>query len=414
VSATAPQYDDKIGATCFARGRRDARTLKTQLALCFGAIAAVVLLAEVGLRFVSPIPIHDLLPFPYNEDRVQQIVDGNTYLRFDQHLGWAPAPSFVRRSSGQVFRTNSIGMRAEREYPWDAPAGVSRIAAFGDSFTYCTEVTQTACWVPQLESAWPNTEILNYGVPGYGPDQAWLRYQRDGQAYQPCAVLIGYFVEDIDRVVSRFRPFTSPDDSVIMSKPRFLLDGDGLALLPSGVTTPSQVEDVAWVEQTLGAHDAWFFPGTFVESPFDRSRLIRLARTAAYRHARAALERDTDSYPLYDDQQEAYQVTGRILIEFAEQVRAAGATPVVIVFPGERDIVGYQRGVRVYDRLLSWLAEEDVPTVDLMDVLSGELEHQSIGELFGEGRHYSASGNAVVARALAKTLPSLTGSTCAE
>src|SRR5215212_4170104 len=388
--------------------------LKARLALCVGMLVAVVLLIEAGLRFAPPISTDTLLPFPSNSGRVEQIVAGDTYLRFDGYLGWVPAPNFVRRSSGQVFRTNSVGMRAEREYPFAAPAGVARIAAFGDSFTYCAEVTQAACWVPQLESAWPGTEILNYGVPGYGPDQAWLRYQRDGRPYEPCAVLSGYFVEDIDRVVNPFRPFVSPDDSVIMSKPRFLLDGDGLALLPNAVTLPSQVEDAAWVEETLGPHDAWYFPGTFVEDPFDGSRIVRHARTAAYQRARASLVRADHRYPLYDEGQEAYQVTGRILIQFAEQVRGDGAMPVVIVLPGERDLRGYRDGIRVYDRLLAWLSEAGVTTIDLMDVLAQEQDHRDVRELFADGRHYSATGNAVVARSLAERLPSLVGSTCHE
>src|SRR5215208_4377511 len=248
--------------------------LKARLALCVGMLVAVVLLIEAGLRFAPPIPTDTLLPFPSNSDRVEQIVAGDTYLRFDGYLGWAPAPNFVRRSSGQVFRTNSVGMRAEREYPFDAPAGVARIAAFGDSFTYCAEVTQDACWVPQLESAWPGTEILNYGVIGYGPDQAWLRYQRDGRSYSPCAVLIGYFVEDIDRVVNRFRPFIDPNDSVVLSKPRFLLDGEGLKLLPNPTTDPRQLGDPGYVERVLGPHDAWFFPGTFTGDPFDNLGLV--------------------------------------------------------------------------------------------------------------------------------------------
>lgn len=386
--------------------------LKQRLTLSVGTVVAFVLLVEVGLRFASPIPPEDLLPFHYDQDRIERIVDNDTYLRFDRDLGWAPAPNFVRRSSGQVFRTNSLGMRAERDYPRDVPAGIVRIAAFGDSFTYCAEVTQAACWVSQLESAWPGSEVLNYGVPGYGPDQAWLRYQRDGRPYRPCGVLIGYFVEDIDRVVNRFRPFISPDDSVMMSKPRFLLDGDGLALLPNAATRPSQVEDATWVEGTLGPHDAWYFPGTFVTSPFDRSSIVRHARTAAYQRARASLVRSDRRYPLYDEHQEAYQVTGRILIEFARQVQEDGATPVVVVLPGERDLRAYRDGVRVYDRLLAWLSAAGVTTIDLMDVLAQEQAHRDVSGLFADGRHYSAAGNAVVASHLAKTLLPVVAGTC--
>jgi hypothetical protein len=388
--------------------------LKLRLALCIATIVVAALLIEVGLRFASPIPESDLLPLAYDADRVEQIASNDTYIRFDQLLGWAPAPSFVRRSGGQTFRTNSVGMRADQEYPLDTRAGLKRLAAFGDSFTYCAEVTQDACWVPQTEKRWPDTEILNYGVPGYGPDQAWLRYQRDGRQYHPCGVLIGYFAEDIDRVVNRFRPFLSPGDSVMMGKPRFLLDGAGLTLLPNPVTDPVQLEDSQWVEQNLGPHDAWYFPGTFIAGPFDSSWLVRLARTAAYQRARSSLLRDDQRYPLYDPDQEAYTVTERILSGFAQQVRDDGATPIIVILPGQRDLEEYAAGVTSYGGLISQLSDEGNTVVDLTDVLAQDQKDNDITTLFAEGRHYSKRGNGIVAQYLSETLPPLVAPTCRD
>lgn len=140
------------------------------------------------------------------------------------------------------------------------------------------------------------------------------------------------------RVVNRFRPFMYPDDSVVMSKPRFLLDGDGLALLPNPTSDPLALGDPRVVEQTLSEHDAWYFPGTFADSPLNRSMLVRIARTAAYQESRLALVRNEHGYPPYDQQGEAYQITGRILTQFAAQVRDDGATPVAVIYPGERDL----------------------------------------------------------------------------
>jgi len=71
-------------------------------------------------------------------------------------------------------------------------------------------VAYADCWTSGLEHAWPGSEVLNFGAPDYGHDQAWLRYERDGRAYRPCVVLMGYMVDSISRVVSRFRPFQSP------------------------------------------------------------------------------------------------------------------------------------------------------------------------------------------------------------
>jgi hypothetical protein len=172
------------------------------IAVCCSVILAIVL-AEVALRLWSPIPTERLLPFTYHVERVRRIAAGDVSLGFDPYLGWAPTPDRVRREDGIVYLNNRRGLRADREYDEAPPVGVRRIAAFGDSFTYCAEVTQDDCWAARLARDLPTTEVLNFGVIGYGPDQAWLRYQRDGRPYSSCAVLIGYFSEDIDRVVNR-------------------------------------------------------------------------------------------------------------------------------------------------------------------------------------------------------------------
>jgi hypothetical protein len=364
------------------------------------------------LRAFSPIPSNRLLPFTYNDDRVDRIIAEETYVGFDKDLGWTHAPKRERRSAGQVFRTNSKGMRADREYTTETRPGVSRLAAFGDSFTHCSEVTQRDCWAVLLEHALPGTEVLSFGVSAYGPDQAWLRYQRDGRPYRPCGVLIGYYVGDIDRVVNRFRPFLLPDDGIVMSKPRFLLDGDGLKLLPNPATKPKQFSDPLWVEQTLGQHDAWYFPGTFIAGPLDGSWVVRLARTAAYRQARAPLLRDERSYPLYGEDREAYQITGRILIQFAEQVRSEGATPTVVVFPGRQDLLASLTGSKPHDRLVSWLTGAGIPTVDMTESILVEAQRIGFDPLFAAHGHYTDIGNRIVAGKLAHELPEIMSATC--
>jgi hypothetical protein len=252
---------------------------------------------------------------------------------------------------------------------------------------------------------------MNFGVSGYGPDQAWLRYQRDGQPFHPCAVLIGYYVEDIDRVVNRFRAFIDPNESVVLSKPRYLLDGDGLALLPNPTTDPMELADPRYVEAAFGAHDAWYFPGMYVSRPFDDLALVRLARTAAFRQSRVAMARTYDRYPFYDEQGEAFQVAGRVLIQFAEQVRAIGASPVVIVFPGWRDLISVQQGGPVYASFVNWLGQAGVPTIDLTGLIAEQVEQRGLDAVF-ETTHYSSSSNRVIAQTLARTLPALTSRTC--
>ena len=385
------------------------RSARIVLLLC--SILVCVAMAELLVRFAAPINESDLLPYSYNGYRVRQIAAGDTYLTFDADLGWNLTPSRTRRADGAVFRINSQSIRSDREYPLAGPPGIRRLTAFGDSFTHCSETTQVDCWAVQLEGAMPGTEVLNFGVPGFGPDQAWLRYQRDGRKFGGCAVLIGYFVGDIERVINRFRPFIHPDDSVVLGKPRYLLDGDSLTLLPNAVTDPNVLRDPAWAEQNLAQNDSWFYPGTFVRGPLDRSWLVRLARTAAYKRARQPLQRTLTGYPLYDENQEAYQVTRRILLKFTEDVRASGAAPVVIMMPGRLDLDLAMSGTPPYAGLVEQLRAAGAPTIDLTAPLLDELQRRSMDELF-EDTHYSKRGNAVVAQALARELPPLIQPTC--
>ncbi len=238
-----------------------------------GLVVALVL-GEVGIRVARPIHSEDLLPLPYQHEVLRRIAAGDAYLRFDTELDWTLATAPERREGGVRYGTNAAGLRANREYSVDPPPGVRRLAAFGDSFTHCDDVDLSGCWTFGLEQAWAGREVLNFGAPGYGPDQAWLRYGRDGRAYRPCAVLIGYMVENVNRVVNRFGPFYTPWSAFPLSKPRFLIEGDGLTLLPSPATTPELLDDPRCVEETLGPYDHWYFPGLFVANPLDVSHVV--------------------------------------------------------------------------------------------------------------------------------------------
>lgn len=370
-------------------------------------------LAELWLRLAPPIPPQFMLPLPYKHEDLQRIAREETYIRFDATLGWVPTPNSIHEGGGITYRTNRAGLRAEREYSLQPRPERRRLAAFGDSFTYCEEVELADCWTSQLERQWAGSEVLNFGVPGYGPDQAWLRYQSEGSAYQPCAVLIGHLIENINRVVNRFRPFYEPAGGLVLSKPRYLLVGGDLELLPNPVADPEDLDDPLWVEETLGPYDDWYFPGLFVANPLDRFRFVRLSRTVTARRPDYEFTRDWAAQiaQAYRGQGEAFQVTGRVLLEFAREVSRDGATPVVVIFGSEMEIRALrEKGEKVYAPLLEWLAREGVATIDLTDELAEQTRRTSLSRVVGN--HYTPLGNRVVASTLARRLPELVGGTC--
>lgn len=389
------------------------RAVLLRLGAILVGFAISAALAEAGLRLAGTAVAQPRLPLEYDQAAIEQLAAGQAYVVFDAELGWTTTPGANRFGGDVRYRHNGDGLRAERDYPRTPPANVRRLSAYGDSFTYCEEVEIDDCWTSRLEEMLDRSEVLNFGVPGYAPDQAWLRYQRDGRSWQPCAVLIGPMVENINRVTNRFRPFYYPETGIPLAKPRYVLDGDRPRLLPSPVREPDELKNPSWVEANLGPDDSWYFPGTFVANPLDRFELIRLARTARYRQGRQDGIDWTPGWAerAYRPGEEAFAVLAEILVSFAAQVQADGATPVVLIFPWKGEITAERdRESKPHAPLVQLLRARGVATIDLTDALGEQARRSSLGNLVVE--HYRPLGNTVVARTLDRELPRLTAATC--
>ena len=141
----------------------------------------------------------------------------------------------VHKKNGtkKLYRANSSGIRGDKEYTLVPPPGVRRILTFGDSYTHCDGVLNHETWQAIMESYDSNMEVINFGVGGYGTDQAYLRYLEEGRQYQSHIVLIGFMTENIKRNVNRYRPFYFPPTSMPLAKPRFIIKNGKLSLIPN-------------------------------------------------------------------------------------------------------------------------------------------------------------------------------------
>ena len=116
-------------------------------------------------------------------DRIGSLLDSSHHgsLALDSLLGWRYRPGY----SSETDHLNAQGLRARREYAPIPATGTWRVAAFGDSFVYGNEVRDEDTWCALLEAGAGDLEVLNYGVGGYGLDQAFLRFQSEGMALRP-------------------------------------------------------------------------------------------------------------------------------------------------------------------------------------------------------------------------------------
>ena len=116
-----------------------------------------------------------------------------------------------------------------------------RIALIGDSHAFSFEVPFEDSWGYHLQRLLGDgTQVLNFGVDGYGIDQAYLRYQRDVRPWKPKVVVIGFAGHDLWRALAVY-PFVSFRWPGYLVKPRFAIEKEGLKLLNAPLPTPAEI-----------------------------------------------------------------------------------------------------------------------------------------------------------------------------
>ena len=122
--------------------------------------------------------------------------------RFLAQLGLAPAHPAPADAGGAIYQSSAEGLRSPRAgLSFAAMPAKRRIAVVGDSFTFGLEVRYEDTWPHQLDARSVGFQVLNFGVDGYGVDQACLRYRRDGLAWRPEIVVLGVIDDDFRRTM---------------------------------------------------------------------------------------------------------------------------------------------------------------------------------------------------------------------
>ena len=273
--------------------------------------------------------------------------------------GWAVQPGVHAMPvfSHKILNTNSRGLRGEREYEYQKPAGTRRILAVGDSFTFGDQVSDNETYVSLVEQLLPQTEVLNLGVHGYGHDQMLIYLREEGLRYRPDIVLIGFLRTDMLRNLVRFRDF---------AKPQFTLTNGQLALLNSPVPRPESV----------------------LNAEFSRLKGLDLL-AITYARARSLLGLRY---------REAEELTVSILDEMLRSIRAAGATPIFAFFPERPDVTLAPEDKSPGESfLLAFCATRGVRCLSMRPAFHAETDR--LESLF-TGSHWSAAGHQIAAQQL--------------
>ena len=324
--------------------------------------------------------------------------------RIGEFTDWDPILGWVNSS-----KRNSAGMRDNREYARVPSGHTIRISAFGDSFTYGSDVKLADTWEKQLMVIDPSLEILNYGVGAYGLDQAYLRYLKVGTEYNPQIVFIGFMSENIARSVNVFRAFyTRWYRDVIFTKPRFKVKDGQFILLRNPLSTFEDYEyflkNESEVLSKLGEND-YHYQTKYNRGPLDFLPSVRLLKILNHTIRTRITDPIFNLKGMYNANSEAYLVTVKTFDAFYRKVLENGALPVIIIFP---DISDQRRSrnneKRRYTPLITYLQAKRYYYIDTLDALEPYESRLSVDDLVENWGHYSPLGNRIIARYIYRNL----------
>lgn len=321
-----------------------------------------------------------------NADSANYISDAST--------GWTFRPNAIL-FDGRLT-TNSIGIRSAREYT-EAPASDTiRIAAFGDSFTANPDVEDDEVWTQVLESELADrrirAEVLNFGVGGYGMDQAFLRWQHVGKSLSADIVIFGFQPENLHRNVSVFRPIYARYTGIPLSKPRYALQGDELELINYPALPPDDLMPVYedFERHPLSAYEFYYSGAGPIPDWWPFPRLTNLIYQA--------IAKPTEPVDGLGPDSERGQLGKAIVDAFAEDVAQSDASFFVAHLPVQSDLASHHNGGRPpYTFLLKYIEDTYfyLPVEDLLG--SQYIEPRYWG---GTG-HYGPEINQIIGEALA-------------
>jgi len=343
------------------------------LALLEGAASLIVFAWDLA-RHAEP-------PFP---ERVHTV--------YDPLLGWVnskglQAPDLY--GPGRSFTSNSLGLRGAREYVRAVPQGKRRAICSGDSFTLGYGVGDEHAWPRLLELRDPALEAVNMGQGGYGLDQSYLWYLRDGRELEHDLQLLAFIADDFERMrAPRFRGYGKPM-LVLAEDVDRRAEGDpaGEGLATVGVPVPASSFRHPWLTQ-------------------NRDLISRLRTLQLLGRARRKLGGDATVSGVLA-QETAQEIAARLFLDLA-RVNAEKESRLVLVLLPNKDPLAPDR----LSRLAGWMQAaverargQGVPFIDL----SADFEALPAAErerlfippgmipLPGAAGHYSEAGNAFVA-----------------
>ena len=324
------------------------------LKLMFSILLTVVLL-ETATRLVAPEERFELIPNTFDP------VCGIRHV--SNARGFVRCPEYCME-----FRTNSGGLRADGDIPYENHLGRRRILCLGDSFTCGMGVHGHETFSALLDSAGgAETEVLNAGVCAWGTAEQLAWYELEGRRYHPDVVVLAHVVNDwCDNTKGGL----------------FTLASDGSLVQHAAV----EGRTLRWMRclRRLPGYGSWF-AGSHALNRFRQWFAVR-------HHGRLeqAAAGDADPVALWEHERDLGEA---LLLKLREVCERDGAKLLIMPVPAQP---GAAAAERHQEELFSFLSLRDF---DLLDLRPEYADRQAAGQqlYYPVDGHWTAAGHRLAA-----------------
>lgn len=301
------------------------------------------------------------------------IVAERHHTEYDSELGWVNMPNVHIEDMygpGVYLKTNSQLFRNNEDFSEKVPDGKVRIICSGDSFTLGYGVDNDHTWCQRLVSIDGRLETVNMGQGGYGVDQSYLWYKRDGAKLDQDIHLFAFITDDFRRMLGKKMGG--------YGKPVLALE-DGL-LVVGNVPVPKRSYYMPWL--------------TSIRRTAKGLKTVELLRRLLRRRSPSPL---VSVGGQKEDPHKA--VVSRIFQDLKRMSQTRGGTLVLVHLPAIGDFMG--AGSEPWREFLAAEArKQDIILIDLIEEFRKRDPQKIRGMFFKAHGHYTEEGNAYIARAL--------------
>jgi len=312
-------------------------------------------------------------------------------------LGWwrTPLSSHFFEVAGNTINTDTQGSRVIPD-----SEGPEIISTYGDSFTEGLEVNDAETWQAFMAYS-TETKVLNFGVSGYGPDQALLALEENlARGIHTPIVILAMINENLNRMMNSFREFyTYPHQDVLLGfKPIFVETDSGFE---ARSFAPEDIGDIKALRRSMWAASEvdWFYQHRAKRAsfPYSVSVIGFLAQNGIRPHLivpdyRVGLGRRRMAY---------------IMARFVQNAKQHDFTPVFVLLPASayelRSRAGHEHPV--FSAIVSELDSSELIYIDVVQRLTAEPRTVDFEPSdFINVTHPSASVNRAIAEVVQSTI----------